>query len=210
MSGHSKWSKIKRIKAVKDVKKGSLLSRASRNITLAAHLGGGADPLMNPMLRVAIDYARSVNMAKDKIEKAVAKGLGKNSEGEDSVEKTYEVLGPGGSIFLIDTQTDSPNRTYTDLKVIVNRNGGKMVPEDSFAWKFKEAGLIKCEVNLINLAKLANNPEAYINDEIILNLMELEGLENINHYSEENSYYIEIFIAKKGLREFSRNRLVKI
>lgn len=141
MSGHSKWSTIKRKKGAEDAKRGKIFTRLAREITVAAREGGG-DPDMNPTLRLAIEKARAANMPKDNIERAIGRGTG---EGEDATaleEVTYEGYAPHGVAILVDVLTDNKNRTLSDVKRVFNRGGGNMASAGAVAWQFEQKGLI--------------------------------------------------------------------
>lgn len=146
MSGHSKWSKIKRQKGATDAKRGNLFTKLSKNITLAAKTGGG-DPEMNFNLRLAVDKAKIGNMPKDNITKAIKRGTGE-LEGGTLEEITYEGYGPGGTAILIKTVTDNKNRTVSAIKHILNKYQGSLGGPNSVAWMFTQRGVIR--LNEIN------------------------------------------------------------
>src|SRR5210317_84159 len=124
MSGHSKWSSIKHKKAAVDAKRGKIFTRLIKEITVAARLGGG-DPAANPRLRSAIASAKSENMPKDNIERAIKKGTGE-LEGVVYDEVTYEGYGPGGVAVLVDTMTDNRNRTVGEVRHAFSKSGGNL------------------------------------------------------------------------------------
>jgi YebC/PmpR family DNA-binding regulatory protein len=125
MSGHNKWSKIKRQKGAADAKRSQIFSKISRAITYAAKQGGG-DPDANPSLRLAIDQAKQANMPKDNVQRAIDKGTGKGTETSNYEEVTYEGFGPEGVAIMIKTLTDNKNRTVAEVKNILNRHNGSM------------------------------------------------------------------------------------
>ncbi|MCA9375821.1 MAG: YebC/PmpR family DNA-binding transcriptional regulator [Candidatus Doudnabacteria bacterium] len=140
MSGHSKWSTIKRKKGAADAKRGQIFTRHARMITLAAKQGGG-NPEMNFALRLAIDNARNVNMPNDTIERAIKKGAGEG--GADSVQSVvYEAYGPANVAFLIEGVTDNTNRTLTDVKQALTKNGGSLGQGGTVAWQFARRGVL--------------------------------------------------------------------
>jgi YebC/PmpR family DNA-binding regulatory protein len=139
MSGHSKWSTIKRKKAATDAKRGQLFTRLSREITLAAREGG--DPAMNFSLRLAIDKARAANMPKDNIERAILRGTGE-LKGEDLYEVMYEGYGPHGIAMLVAVVTDNRNRSIADVRRVFGRKGGNMAEPGAVAWQFKRKGYV--------------------------------------------------------------------
>lgn len=141
MSGHSKWSQIKRKKEVKDIKKGKVFSKLSRLITLAVLEGAGlTDPEKNVKLRLTIDQARQANMPKDNIQRAIEKGSGPDKEALH--EAIYEGFGPEGVALLIQVTTDNANRSFSEVRGIFDRYGGKMVSQGSVSYLFKKCGLI--------------------------------------------------------------------
>lgn len=143
MSGHSKWSTIKRKKGAEDAKRGKIFTRLARDIMLAARDGGG-DPATNPALRTAVDKARGANMPKDNIERAIKKGTGE-LEGGNLEEITYEAYGPHGIPLLIQCLTDNRNRTLADVRKVFNRQGGNMAEAGAVSWMFDTKGYITIE-----------------------------------------------------------------
>jgi YebC/PmpR family DNA-binding regulatory protein len=140
MSGHSKWSTIKHKKAALDAKRGKAWSKVSRDITVAAKMGGG-DPEMNPRLRLAIDKAKSANMPKDNVERAIKKGTG-DLEGANYEECLYEGYGPGGVAVMCSALTDNRARTGPEIKKIFERSGGNLGAANSVSWMFALKGVI--------------------------------------------------------------------
>ena len=139
MSGHSKWSTIKRKKGAEDAKRGKLFTRLARDIMVAARSGG--DPATNPTLRMCVDKARAANMPKDNIERAIKKGTGE-LEGGNVEEVTYEAFGPHGIPILIECVTDNRNRTLADVRRVLNRQGGNMAEAGAVSWMFDTKGYI--------------------------------------------------------------------
>lgn len=139
MSGHSKWSQIKRKKAVVDAKKGKIFSKLVRFIAVAAR-EKGADPATNPGLRVAIEKAKAVNMPLENIERAIAKASG--ADGTVMEEVIYEAYGPAGCAILIETITDNKNRTVSEIKHILSMHNGKFANAGSVAWLFEKQGIL--------------------------------------------------------------------
>jgi YebC/PmpR family DNA-binding regulatory protein len=149
MSGHSKWSTIKRKKGAEDAKRGKVFTRIARDIMLAAREGGG-DENANAKLKLAIAKAKGANMPKDNIERAIARGAGSGS-GEDTMEEiTYEGYGPDGVAYLIDVLTDNKNRTLADVKRVFNRAGGSLASAGSVGWQFDKKGYIALEGDNLN------------------------------------------------------------
>jgi len=138
MSGHSKWANIKHKKAVTDAKRGKIFTRLIREITVAARMGG-ADPNMNPRLRLAMEKARDVNMSKDNIENASKRGAGA-LEGANYDEVRYEGYGIAGAAVMVDCLTDNRTRTVADVRHAFVKNGGNLGTDGSVAFLFKHCG----------------------------------------------------------------------
>jgi YebC/PmpR family DNA-binding regulatory protein len=138
MAGHSKWANIKHKKAATDAKRGKIFTRLIKEITVAARLGG-ADPAMNPRLRLAIDKAYSQNMPKDTIERAAKRGAG-DLEGVNYEEIRYEGYGIGGAAIIVDCMTDNRVRTVAEVRHAFSKYGGNMGTEGSVAFQFKHVG----------------------------------------------------------------------
>ncbi len=159
MSGHSKWSTIKRQKGANDAKRGAIFTKLSREIIQAAKQGGG-DPGMNFKLRLAIQRAKAQNMPNDNIERAIAKGTG-GGEGEQLDEIQYEGYGPGGTAIIVSTLTDNRNRTVAEIRHQFSRAGGNLGENGSVSWQFEAKGLITIAINgkdADDLALLAIEP----------------------------------------------------
>ncbi len=145
MSGHSKWSKIKREKQTKDKQKGNVFSKLSRLITLAVIEGGGlTDRENNLKLRLAIEKAKKFNLPKENIERAIEKGTRPESQQLKAV--TYEAFGPGGISLIILVTTDNMNRMLSEIKNVLESHGGKLGAQGSVMYLFKKSGLSTFEV----------------------------------------------------------------
>jgi YebC/PmpR family DNA-binding regulatory protein len=140
MSGHNRWSKLKRYKAVQGASKGKLYSKLIKELTVAARLGGG-NPDANARLRVAIAAARDANMPNDNIQRAIKKGTGE-LEGETYEEIVYEGYGPGGVAVLVECLTDNRNRSAADVRSMFSKEGGNLGAEGSVNWMFHKKGVI--------------------------------------------------------------------
>ncbi|MFL5353114.1 YebC/PmpR family DNA-binding transcriptional regulator [Archangium sp.] len=140
MSGHNRWSKLKRYKAVQGASKGKLYSKLIKELTVAARLGGG-NPEGNARLRVAILAAREANMPNDNIQRAIKKGTGE-LEGESYEEIVYEGYGPGGVAVVVECLTDNRNRTASDMRNMFSKEGGNLGAEGSVSWMFHKKGVI--------------------------------------------------------------------
>ncbi len=141
MAGHSHWAQIKRKKAAQDAKRGQLFTKLIREIIVAVRTGGSGDPELNPRLRAAIQAARSANMPKENIERAIKKALGLE-EGTQYEEATFEGYGPGGVAILINTITDNRRRTVSELRHLFGKYGGNLAEPGAVAWIFEQKGLI--------------------------------------------------------------------
>lgn len=142
MSGHSKWSTIKRKKGALDAKRGKLFTRLGRELTIAAREGGG-NPEANTRLRLAIAKAKAANMPKENIDRAIARGVGGGDDGVAMEEVTYEGYGPHGVAILIDVLTDNRNRTLSAIRTLFNRANGSLAEANAVAWQFERKGYIE-------------------------------------------------------------------
>jgi YebC/PmpR family DNA-binding regulatory protein len=140
MSGHNKWSTIRHKKGAADAKRGKIFTKLIKEITVAARLGG-ADPDGNPRLRAVIDKAKSENMPKDNIERAIKKGTG-DLDGVSYEEINYEGYGPGGVAVLVEVMTDNRNRSVSDIRSIFTKCNGNMGETGCVSWMFDKKGLI--------------------------------------------------------------------
>lgn len=183
MSGHSKWSTIKRQKAVNDNARGQLFSKLSKAITVAVKTGGGANPDSNYKLKTAIDEARAANMPKENIERAISKG---ESSQDNLEEVTYEGFGPFGSSLIIDAATDNRNRTGQEIKQVLERSGGGLGGPGSASFNFDLKGFIK--------VKVGGNT-----DEMLLKLIDL-GVEDY----EEKGGALELYVSPDQLFEMKK------
>ncbi len=138
MAGHSKWANIQHRKGAQDKKRGKIFSKLSKEITVAAKMGG-ADPDMNPRLRLAIANAKGQSMPKNNIENAIQKGVG-SGDGADYEEIRYEGYGPGGVAVIVEVMTDNRNRAATDMRTIFSKNGGNLGETGSVGFMFDRVG----------------------------------------------------------------------
>ncbi|MGH2346608.1 MAG: YebC/PmpR family DNA-binding transcriptional regulator [Chloroflexota bacterium] len=145
MSGHSKWSQIKRQKGINDNKRGQAFTRLGREISSAAHEGGG-DPAANFRLRLAVQRARDNNMPLDNIERAIKRGVGGGDSGSLD-ELSYEGYGPGGGAVIVQVMTDNKNRTAGEVRHAFSRCGGNLGESGSVAWQFNDRGVIAVATN---------------------------------------------------------------
>jgi YebC/PmpR family DNA-binding regulatory protein len=140
MAGHSKWAKVKHFKGALDAKRGKIFAKLSKEITVAAKLGGG-DPGMNPRLRMVLLKCRAANMPNDNIERAIKKGTG-GGEGVNFEDLTYEVYGPHGVALLVELSTDNRNRTAAEIRSLLSKNGGTIATSGSVSRLFHRKGQI--------------------------------------------------------------------
>jgi len=152
MSGHSKWSSIKRAKGATDAKRGALFTKLGREITVSAR--DGADPMANSRLRLAISRARDANMPMDTIERAIKRGAGAG-EGSNYQEISYEGYGPAGAAVLVDALTDNRNRAAAEVRAVFNRNGGNLGESGSVRWLFDSKGIIVADPGNMDADELA-------------------------------------------------------
>ncbi len=190
MSGHSKWSTIRRAKEITDQKRGKIFSKISKDITLAARLGGGGDLSMNPLLKSIVDQAKAANMPGDNIQKAINKGVGVNDGSEIIHNNTYEAYGPGGVAILIDSETDNSNRTLTEVRTIITKAGFKMVPGGSVSWQFDERG------EIILKLKISNNVE-----DLMLELLDIDGIVDLKKLQDGSDIFIKIYTIRESLKQ---------
>ncbi|MFZ3151315.1 MAG: YebC/PmpR family DNA-binding transcriptional regulator [Anaerolineaceae bacterium] len=153
MSGHSHWSTIKRKKGAADAKKGAVFTRFAREIALAAREGGG-DPSMNVSLYLAIDRARSSNMPKDSIERAIKRGTGEDKSGAELEEITYEGYLGHGIVAIIECVTENRNRTVAELRHILTRAGGYLADNGSVSWQFDRKAIYSVKSDGKNFDKV--------------------------------------------------------
>jgi YebC/PmpR family DNA-binding regulatory protein len=146
MSGHSKWSTIKRQKGVTDAKRGQLFTKLARELSLAVRQGGG-NPESNVRLRLAIQKAKDNNMPADNIERAIKRASGGGDGASEMAEVIYEGYGPGGSAILVEVATTNRNRTISDVRSAFTRHGGSLGESGCVAWLFDSRGVITVEAS---------------------------------------------------------------
>lgn len=191
MSGHSHAKTVKRVKDANDAARGKVFSKLSRVISLAAKDGG--DPESNSKLKQAIAEAKKFNLPKDNIEKAIKRGTGELKDGQTLEEVRYEALGPGGVAIIIEGITDNNNRSFGEIKQILQKNNAKLAQEGSLSWQFEQKGIITA----IN-----------IKDKEELELKAIEaGADDIKWYkNEEDKEVAEIYTPTTDL-ETAKNTL---
>lgn len=145
MSGHSKWSTIKRQKAVTDARRSSVFTKMGRLITIAVRTGG-KDPSMNFRLRLAIDQAKNANMPNDNIERAIKSGAGE-LKGDQIKEVVYEGFGPGGAAVIVNGITDNSNRSVAEVRSVFQKFDGRLGAQNSVSWMFQLRGVIRIQLS---------------------------------------------------------------
>lgn len=185
MSGHSKWSTIKRQKGAKDAARGAVFTKLGNNIAVAAR--GGADPETNFALRLAIDKAKASNMPMANIQRSIDRGSGKLG-GENIQEVIYEGYGPGGVAIMVECATDNINRTYPEVKAAFSKHGGNIAEKGAVAFQFDQKGMIRAKGG---------------GDEFTLQVIDA-GAEDVEEYEEESIIYTapkELAKVRDNLRE---------
>jgi YebC/PmpR family DNA-binding regulatory protein len=185
MSGHNKWSTIKRKKGVADAKRGQIFTRLAREIALAAR-EGGSEIESNFKLRLAVDRARAENMPKDNIERAIKRGTGEDKNGVAIERITYEGYALNGIAVLVDCLTENKNRTLSEIRHILTRSGGNIAEVGSVAWQFKHISYFSI-------------PEANANFDKVFELAVESGADDVTNDGE----YIEIFASVDNYKEIS-------
>ena len=140
MAGHSKWAKVKHFKGAVDAKRGKIFSKLSKEIAIAAKIGGG-DPGMNPRLRMVLLKSRAANMPNDNIERAIKRGTG-GGETASFEDLTYEIYGPHGVALLVEVSTDNRNRTASEIRSLVTKNGGSIATQGAVTRLFRRRGQV--------------------------------------------------------------------
>ena len=197
MAGHSKWANIKHRKAREDAKRSKAFTKHIREITVAAREGGG-DPDMNPRLSLAIENAKSVNLPKDNIERAIKKGTGELDDGTGNYEDvTYEGYGPGGNAYFIEATSNNLNRTVGDIRHIFTKHGGNLGTDGSVGYMFEQKGSIKVknegldEEEFMLIAIDAGAEEFEAEDDFFEVITSREALFDVRNKLEEQDVEIE-------------------
>jgi len=194
MSGHSHYHSIKHKKALEDQKRGKIFSKISRMISVAAR--EGTDPEMNPKLRQALEEAKSFNMPKENVERAIKRGTGE-LEGEKLEEISFEGIGPGGIAIIIEGVTDNRNRTISDLRQILQKYGGKLAEGGSVKWLFERKGVITLDLN---------QQEGMSKEDLELKAIE-SGAEDIYWHQTED--ILDVYSQPENLDKIKKNLLEK-
>lgn len=197
MAGHSKWSNIKHKKAKEDKKRNKIFNKHMREISVAAREGGG-DPEVNPRLDTAIENAKSDNVPKDNIERAIKKGTGELDEGDGRYEDaTYEGYGPGGIAYFIEVTTNNYNRTVGEIRHIFTAHGGNLGTDGSVGYLFEQKGMIRVKTEehdeeefMLNAID-AGTEDIDSEDDFFLVTTARETMYNVRNELEEMGYDIE-------------------
>jgi len=189
MSGHSKWSKVKRFKGAIDAKRGKIFSKLSKEITIAAKTGGG-DPNGNPRLRSAIQAARAQSMPNDNVERALKRGTGEGKDGQQFDEIVYEGYAPGGVAIIVEAATDNKNRTGAEIRSIFTKHNGNLASSGSVSYMFHRKGQITV-------------PRSSIDEDRVLELALEAGAEELT--TDEDQYVIitshdQLYAVAEALR----------
>ncbi len=197
MAGHSKWANIKHKKAKEDAKRAKVFTKHIREITVAARESGG-DPDANPRLALAIENAKSVNLPKDNIERAIKKGTGELDDGSGNYEEvTYEGYGPGGIAYFIEATSNNLNRTVGEIRHIFTKHGGNLGTDGSVAYMFNQKGSIKVnsqeldEEEFMLTAIDAGAEDVVVEDEFIEVITSREELFNVRNNLEDNEIKVD-------------------
>lgn len=202
MAGHNKWSKVKHIKAVVDVKRGKVFSKISKELTVAAK-NGGSNPDLNARLRSAVLAARAANFPNDNIDRAIKKGTGE-LEGAAIEEITYEGYGPGGVALMVEIVTDNRNRAANDLRVMFDKNQGSFADAGSVAYMFSRMGEIRIEKGSLTedaITELAL--EAGADD------VQDAGDDWLLYTAFEQTFHVASALREKGVTPTSQNLIYK-
>lgn len=220
MAGHSKWKNIRIRKGKQDAIRGKMFTKLSREIIVAAKMGGG-DPAMNPRLRVAVEKARENSMPVDNIKRSIARGTGE-IEGADYEEIVYEGYGPGGAAIILECYTENRNRTVGEVRHAFSKQGGNMAENGSVSWQFKYLGQIVVERGALDedeftmLALEAGAEDVVADEESYTVYTTMEELHRVNDSLEKSGVKAQdvgltyIPTNKAELSEADQVRLLKL
>ena len=205
MSGHSKWSTIKRQKGAADIKRGQAFTKISNAITIAVKQGGGvSDPNQNPRLRIAVDTARKINMPKDNIERAIQRAMNKDEGGVEEV--IYEGFAPGGASVIVEAVTDNTNRTTSEIKSLFGKFGASFARPGAVSYQFKNVGEIAASKNnktmdeMLLIAAEAGADDIVEDDEGFTIYTDPSELSNVKEKLEQQGINVEdAFLSKKSI-----------
>lgn len=188
MSGHSKWSTIKRQKGAADARRGNIFTKLSNSIAIAVREGGGGDPDSNFKLRLVVEKAKEANMPKDNIQRSIDRGLGKG-EGAALESAVFEGFGPNGAAVIVETITDNTTRTASELRNVFEKSGGRLAGPGSVAYMFSRLGEIE-------LSKSSKNSDLVTMDSVFEKAVEA-GAEDV----EENPDSFSVFTKAEDLHK---------
>ena len=198
MSGHSKWSTIKRAKGAADIKRGLTFTKVANAITIATKLGGSGDPESNPRLRMIMEEAKAVNMPKDNVQRAIDRGLGK-LPGQSLEEVLFEGFGPVKVAFMVEGVTDNKMRTLQEIKNLCEKGGGSLAGSGAVSYMFDRVGEIRIKSQRVK--------ESKSQDEEMLELIDL-GAEDIESF-EENGIRCYLIYTEVSLLNGVSNKLTQ-
>ncbi|MBT3363682.1 MAG: YebC/PmpR family DNA-binding transcriptional regulator [Chloroflexi bacterium] len=207
MSGHSKWSTIKRQKGATDAKRGQLFTKLAKEIIIAAKQGG-SDPDINFRLRLAVQRGRDNNMPLENIERAIKRGSGESDDGAALIESMYEGYGPGGTAILIQALTDNKNRTVAEVRNAFVRNGSNMGEAGCVSWIFESKGVISVHSDNVDSEELAliaidaGADDVKVEDNTVEIYTAPEDFESVQKALEENNVKVdsaEVTMVPKNL-----------
>ena len=198
MSGHSKWSTIKRAKGAADIKRGLTFTKVANAITIATKLGGSGDPESNPRLRMIMEEAKAVNMPKDNVQRAIDRGLGK-LPGQSLEEVLFEGFGPVKVAFMVEGVTDNKMRTLQEIKNLFEKGGGSLAGSGAVSYMFDRVGEIRIKSQRVK--------ESKSQDEEMLELIDL-GAEDIESF-EENGIRCYLIYTEVSLLNGVSNKLTQ-
>ncbi len=210
MSGHSKWSTIKRKKGAADAKRGQIFTKLGKAISIAAREGGG-DPETNFTLRLIMDKAKQSNMPMDNIERAIKRGTGEIEGGGSYERGVYGGYGPGGVPLVVDVLTDNKNRTVSEIRSIFSDHGGSVADAGSVLWQFHDKGLIVVKsAKLKKSAQFGKEDEVEpVNlDEVLFTIMDIEGVEDVQDGGTDDESGIqlcEVITLPKDLAQIKKS-----
>lgn len=187
MSGHSHWATTHRAKGLNDAKRAAVFTKYGRNIIVAAAAGGG-NPDTNYALKIAIDAAKTVNMPKDNIDRAIKRGTGELKDAAKIEELTYEAYGPGQVALIIETATDNKNRTVSEVKSILTKGNGKFVPTGAVSFMFRRVGLVTFLLEKYPSETLENETlesgadDFFVTPEVFVVITAIDKLQSVEEY----------------------------
>ncbi len=207
MAGHSKWSKIKHKKAIKDAKKGKIFSIYAQKIAVASR-DGGPDPDMNFSLRLLVQNAKKAGMPQNNIDRAIARGAGTGSDGVRIEDVTYEAIAPHNVGLIIETVTDNKNRTVATLRKTIGDNGGQFAENGAVMWKFDRKGLVTLRPARMVKSEKYGKPDEVVEapvDEVMLEIMDIPNISDIQENTvwdgQEDISVLEVYTDPTHLGE---------